>query len=453
MQYRLISYTLFSAALFGLLGLLLLSNCSSKLSHDGNVIFTQVPVKSIQVEQINSIESKYAPAMKIAMAKISEGLEEIDVLTSDFYSARAPEISYDGKMMVFSAQKAEGNPWQIWTMKLEDKAYVQVTESRTNCTDPTWLPNGDIAFSKLITDDKSLKYHALHTIGAKGCCEQRITFQPHEDVNASVMHDGRLLFASKQIFPEQDSFKYLALRPDGTKAEVFHLADASSDILGKAIELQKKVVFTESNVMTTVRFNRPLHSKEAVLNQTADKVNAICSYDDENVLITVKKTIELTYGLALININNPSQVDFYYNDSEYHIIEAVVVNERQVPRKLPSRVNAELNSGFFFSMNTDASDIEAEGKTDKVQVLGMNDIIGETPVAEDGSFYLELSADRPVRFQTIDENGAVLRGPSSWMWVRPNERRGCVGCHQDREIAPDNVVPKAMEKAPFAMIR
>ena len=104
-------------------------------------------------------------------------------------------------------------------------------------------------------------------------------------------------------------------------------------------------------------------------------------------------------------------------------------------------------------MNTDASDIEAAGKTAKVQVLGMKEILGEAPVEEDGSFYLEVEPDRPIRFQTINEKGEVLRGPSSWMWVRPNERRGCVGCHQDREISPGNVVPLAVEKAPFAMTR
>jgi hypothetical protein len=80
-------------------------------------------------------------------------------------------------------------------------------------------------------------------------------------------------------------------------------------------------------------------------------------------------------------------------------------------------------------------------------------MIGETEVAEDGSFYLELKADQPVRFQTLNDSGDVLRGPSSWMWVRPNERRGCVGCHEDRELTPENVVPLAIEKAPVAMIK
>ena len=60
------------------------------------------------------------------------------------------------------------------------------------------------------------------------------------------------------------------------------------------------------------------------------------------------------------------------------------------------------------------------------------------------SFYIELDADMPVRFQTIDKDGEVLRGPSAWIWLRPGERRSCIGCHEDRELAPENKVPEAL---------
>ena len=429
------------------------AGCKKNLSHEGKIIFTQLPVKSAGAKLINSLENKYAPNMKIAMANRSDRLENIQILTAEFYSARAPEISYDGSTMVFSAQKTKGEPWQIWTMNLESKEFVQVTESRTNCTDPVWLPNGDIAFSKLVTDDNSLKYHALHTITIGGCCEERITFQPHEDVNSSILNDGRILVASKQMYPDPGSYKFIALRPDGTKAELFHMTEAKSHILGKAVELNGTVYFSKTSELSSVKFSRPLHSEEFVISKDRGDVIAAAAIDDKNLMITIMKPDERTYGIGTINLDDPYQEDFYYNDSEYHIIEAVVVIERVVPRKLPSRVNPEMNSGFLFSMNADASDIDVNGKTSMVQVLGMYDTIGATAVEEDGSFYLELTADQPVRFQTLDESGSILRGPSSWMWVRPNERRGCAGCHQDREVAPENVVPKAMNKAPLALIR
>lgn len=453
MQFRFKSYSHIPGAIL-IIGFLVLAGCSKKLSHEGKVVFTQIPVSSVDVEHINTIENKYAPSMKIAIAEMDEGLQNINILTSEFSSARSPEISFDGLMMVFSGQKDDGDPWQIWKMDLETKEIYQVTESRTNCTDPTWIPNGHIAFSKLVTDVKALKYHALYTIGADGCCEERITFQPHEDVNANVLHDGRIIVASRQVYPKEGPFKYLTIRPDGTKAEVFYLANDMSNKISKAVENEDGLVlFSEHDAMNSINFSRPLHTKNSIELKPDDLINSIFLYEKNELLISIKKQVERSYGLALINLEQPAEFSFYYNNSEYHAMEAAIVRSRATPRNLPSRVNHEMNSGYFFSMNVDASDIVAQGKTTKVQVLGMNDMIGEASVSEDGSFYLKLAADRPVRLQTLDEKGKVLRGPSSWMWVRPNERRGCAGCHQDREISPENIVPKAMEKAPITMIR
>lgn len=429
-------------------------SCDQQLPHKDKVVFTQIPVKAVTVDQLESRDFKYGPGMTIAIAEMDESLNNIEILTASFHSARSPEISYDGKIVVFSAQKTEGDPWQIWTLDFENNEFIQVTDSRTNCTDPTWLPNGDIAFSKLLTDEQALKYHALFTIGFGGCCEQRITFQPHEDVNATVMHDGRILVASKQVYPEIGPLKYLALRPDGTKAEVFHLAAMSSSSMSKVSEdADGKVLFVEGGTLMSVKFSRPLHTKNTIISQDKALINSIFSLDDNRILTSIKNPAERTFGIAILKASDLSKTDFYYNDSEYHAIEAVIVQEHPTPKILPTRVNPDMDSGYFICMDTDASQIEVNGETAKVQVLGMSKVLGEASIEEDGSFYLELEADKPIRFQTLDAQGEILRGPSSWMWVRPNERRGCVGCHQDREIAPENVVPKAMEKAPFAMIR
>ncbi|MCK5279305.1 MAG: hypothetical protein KAK04_12215, partial [Cyclobacteriaceae bacterium] len=342
----------------------------------------------------------------------------------------------------------------IWKLNLRDKSVMKITDSRTNCTDPTWLPDGKIAYSKLVTDDKALKYHALFTIGQNGCCEERISFQPHEDLNASVMNDGRILFASKQVFPENGPLKYLAMRPDGTKAELFYLPENEEKSLGKASDnFNGKVLFSESGNLISIMFSRPLHTNNTLRANDLGLIQSVFFIGNEDVLISIKKSNERSFGLMIVDISKSDSENFYFNNSEYHAIEPIIVMLRSIPKKLPSRVNASVESGYFICMDSENSEIEIDGETSKVQVLGMTKVLGETAVEDDGSFYLELIADRPVRFQTLNDSGEILRGPSSWMWVRPNERRGCVGCHENREIAPGNAVPKAIEKAPFAMIR
>jgi hypothetical protein len=48
----------------------------------------------------------------------------------------------------------------------------------------------------------------------------------------------------------------------------------------------------------------------------------------------------------------------------------------------------------------------------------------------------------------LDENGKVMDQSCEWMWIRPNERRGCVGCHENHEQTPENRIPMAVKKLP-----
>ena len=73
----------------------------------------------------------------------------LKVLTEDFYSACAPDISYDGKFMLFSGQQKQDEPWQIWEMNLDNLKYRRITSFNENCTDPAYLPGERLVFSKL----------------------------------------------------------------------------------------------------------------------------------------------------------------------------------------------------------------------------------------------------------------------------------------------------------------
>jgi hypothetical protein len=80
--------------------------------------------------------------------------------------------------------------------------------------------------------------------------------------------------------------------------------------------------------------------------------------------------------------------------------------------------------------------------------MGIDSSMGIIRVEKDGSFYLKVVADQPFKIRTLDDNNQVVSGTCSWLWLRPNERRGCVGCHEDKEVAPMNQVPLAVKKEP-----
>jgi hypothetical protein len=85
--------------------------------------------------------------------------------------------------------------------------------------------------------------------------------------------------------------------------------------------------------------------------------------------------------------------------------------------------------------------------TVRVEGMGANGdttVLGTAPVEPDGSFFVKVPGDKPIRFALLDEKGAALRQEHGWFWMRKGEQRYCVGCHAGPEHAPDNRVPAVL---------
>jgi len=88
---------------------------------------------------------------------------------------------------------------------------------------------------------------------------------------------------------------------------------------------------------------------------------------------------------------------------------------------------------------------ESRTPLDTVNAATRVRLIGEAPVQPDGSFYLRAPADMPISFQMLDEHGFSLVSMGTWVWVRRGDMRGCIGCHENKELAPENRVPLALK--------
>jgi len=136
-------------------------------------------------------------------------------------------------------------------------------------------------------------------------------------------------------------------------------------------------------------------------------------------------------------------------------------DDHREPRGSSSVVRDELATGQLYCLDSRISDEALTGAIHRVRVIAVKpaaaagtqasiepEVLGETAVEADGSFFLELPARTPFRLATLDERGAVLRTMNTWMWLMPGERRGCIGCHEDRERTPPNRHVLALRKPP-----
>ncbi len=434
-------------------------SCSKRRPEEIKLIVTEVPVSSRLADNPGLASQRYLTGARIVSVRSSKpGSQKI--LTGDFFSACAPEISYDGRFMLFSGQKKESDPWQIWEMDIIKMKYRQVTSGRENCTDPAWLPGDRLIFSKLTLNDTVKSAHCLYTCNSDGSGLKQITFGPDNNLATTVLRDGRVLTLKQQLLPYQADPMLVVMRPDGTKADMFYKG-AGAIITGARETADGKILFIESDnepsmegTLVSISYNRPLHTRINLTSGTDINFNSVTPVGPDNYLVTCLKAGTGNYSLYEFDTEKNSVGRLIFSDPGYDIVEAVQNKEHERPKKLPSEVDQEVKTGLLLCQNINFLNPETPGnssgpsKASKIEVLGIDTTYGIVEVEEDGSFQLKVMADTPFRIRTLDNGDNTVHGPSSWLWIRPNERRGCIGCHEDPEMAPDNIVSLAIRKPP-----
>ncbi|MDR3233075.1 MAG: HEAT repeat domain-containing protein [Planctomycetaceae bacterium] len=154
-----------------------------------------------------------------------------------------------------------------------------------------------------------------------------------------------------------------------------------------------------------------------------------------------------------------------YADPQYSCFEARVLHPRRVPPAVPEdpAVRSSQYTGTLYVQsvfNTQEQRVKKSGRLLRV-VEGLPQVtrhathtipkefawknhggafgrdLGIIPLAADGSFAIEVPADRFIALQVLDSDRNVVGNQLMWMNVRPGENKGCIGCHE----VPDTVVP------------
>ena len=436
----------------------LISSCNR--SKEGFIVVTETYSENIDVDIFTAEAGRLNIQMQLVLIDPEEKGMPGNIISGGFYSACSPNVSYDGKIMVFSAQKKQGDIWQIWKMDLGSLQTDQVTNLEGNSTDPALLPDGRILFSYFTPNDSIKAGYSLYTCNPDGSDLRRITFNPHNYLGSSVLMDGRIITYSQQTFPEKPDQKMMCMRPDGTKAELFYEGTKNNRFLSKVTETAGNIYFIESadsiaknGNLAEISYNRPLHSKKIIGHGNLGSFLSVAKAKQGNLLVSYKNENEKRYSLYDFDFEKGSVCEKIYSSGN-NVIEAVFIQVQDRPRKLPSEVDFGVKTGLLLCQNINLTGLcspetgFSATKAKKIEVLGINKSYGVAEVESDGSIYLKIAADLPFRIQTLDSLDNVVEGPGAWYYLRPNERRGCVGCHEDNEITPANRYSKAVSKNP-----
>jgi hypothetical protein len=426
----------------------ILNSCREK-SGDGMIIFTRID-----------------PGMqpKIAAFKPGRHGDSPFMLTGEFYSAKSAAVSVDGTKMLFSAKKDQNEKWAIWEMELRGRKARKITSFATDCYAPAYLPTGRIIFSKAEASDDNRVALAIFSCNPDGSDVRQVTFNPYAYSALSVLKDGRLLAVCKGLDSEMDRAVYMVIRPDGTKNQLFYRGAEGSSISTRAWETYNgKLVFIESDdsnggsgSLVSITYNRPLHSFTDLSSGIKGGFNSVFPLKSGKYVVAYRKPDTEMHLIYEFDPENRTIGEALCGSNDYDITDVVAIERHTRARKLPSEVDMGVKTGLLLCQDINFSEYNGSGKNDLkkvsyIRIAGKDSTLGEFDAEKDGSFYLKVKSDTPFQIQKIDENGNVIGKSCEWLYLRPNERRGCVGCHEDPEQVPENRIPLAVKKQPVGI--
>lgn len=462
------------------------------------IVAAEVPVRTwetLESDPSGTLRDDICPGARLV--RFSPGKNNAEVLTPNFESACEPEVSFDGKRVLFSGRPSAEAPWNIYELELNTGSIRQITRNVGNARQPRYLsqnyvlgPEDTAWFLISFAGDaageleKDIERPAwdLYSCRLDGSQVTRITYNPATDWDAFLMQDGRLLFAARQdARPDHGArgeMRILELNQDGTDLMVFtgeqgrrvqHMPTVTADGLA---------VFVEADEMSAegggslggVHLRRPQHTYRALTEPGEGRFLTPSPLPEGGLLVSRRAAGQETYRAGRLDPTT-GQWEEWVSSAGRHIIYPRLVAARPIPDGRSSGIRTERPQGQFYVLNINLHDLGERGRLSPeiaprarfVEGLPRRPgehpfespmlprrVLGEAPVESDGSIFVEVPANVPVELQLLDADGLVLRG-CGWIWTRNGIPQGCIGCHEDPELVPSNRLVEAVKKEPVRL--
>ena len=472
------------------------------------VAFVQVPASEAQSagsEIGNSIlGQRYLLGMRVVTAEFGDIVGTARVASNGFTCATDPIFSHDGKRLAFAGKRQPQDPLQVWELAGGAADARRIVACKADCVSPVYMPDGQILFASLLSgeyEEHGGRYSfSLYAMPPDGDSPTRLTFNPSSDFDPTVLPDGRILYSSWQhvgnhhwprgnvammlinsdgtgIFPLTGNHRNPWLKSAGVALAGARIAFIHSDGLDD---------FGAGSLLQT-SMNDAFAPYVPVIRGSHLQVAGVAPLPGSALLISARPAdkADATFGLY---VYEDGAARLLYDTPEYHELAPAVGAPAALPDRRFSTVVSDVPYGYLAILNcyeTDRTDQHhvKDGSVKAVRVIEgkplrraasetptffsvegrekeplirpssatgyiPSRILGEVPPADDGSVYMKVPADRPLRLQLIDQDGFAIVSERAWFWVRPNERRVCIGCHENRELSPNNTTALATRQPP-----
>lgn len=488
---------IYMAGWIGIAGLIALGAPAvpnKSLAPHPRIVFTRVAPQANAPDVVNLAET----FLGAHLVRLSPSGAVAD-LTAGFHSAADPDVSWDGKKILFAGKKTATDLWQIYEMNSDGTGAKPIVQASFNCRQPVYQsmifylddpgPVPQISFAGAPgpeSEDGLGAIWNLYSVRFDGSGLRQLTFNPGRDLDPVMNEDGRLLYSSVQrhslAWGPIGRAVLLGVNLDGSDGAMFAGDEGRQFKRMPAVTPSREVVFVESDKpaadrggnLASVNLRRNLHSYRE-LTKPGDGLYVTPSLlTDDEVLVSKRPASGPgLFSIYRFDLKTGKDVKLYA-DPKHHALQARMLEPHPMPFGRSSVVDEKEPSGKLFALGGYVSDLPASAGYDgklvkRVRLLEgvprkagekaaagdlspylLKRILGEFDIEADGSFHAQVPANIPIQVQTLDANGMALRS-CAWIWVKNKAKRGCVGCHEDGELSPENVFSIGVGKPPHEL--
>jgi hypothetical protein len=348
----------------------------------------------------------------------------------------------------------------------------------------------------------------LYSCKLDGSAVRRLTYNLSSDADPFLMDDGRLLLASWQrarldhgllgrvgLFGVNLDGSDYALYAPYQGRRIKQMPCATKRGLVVFVEADR-VPWDGAGRLSCVEIRQPLHSYRQITRESDGLFHSPSPLPDGRILVSRRPADGSgTHGVWRLDPAT-GKAELVFDDPRFHEIQAKLIHPRDEPDGRSTAVSEEPDSsaltGKLYCLNVYTSDLGpawlAPGLAKRLRVLegvpvesgewrvesgesspttarhsplatlhsplstfngipplAQRRILGDIPLEQDGSFNVEVPANTPIELQVLDADGMALRS-CGWIWVKDYARQGCVGCHEDPEVVPENWFVRALAK-------
>lgn len=375
-------------------------------------------------------------------------------------------------------------------------------------TEPCYLPDGRICFTssrdgRLVQCGDWALVNALYTVNPDGTDPRRITEPKEGEFYPAMLDDGRLIYTRwDYVMKPFNMIQQLwTVRPDGQGAGLAY-GDHYTFSPGPISFFEARQVPGESWVVCNgaahhntgagpvmlVDLNQNRGGPEGMRNLTPE-----VGYPERGpagmsgwfsspfplardyflVCYSMESDDNAAHGYGLYLLDSFGNLELIYRDPARSCYSPMPLRPRPAPRRLPDAVAGvpDVTPTTVFVQDVYAGlegisrgtvkylrVLESHTKDEHCRLMYLDlglksgtdprSVVGEVPIAADGSVAIRLPPRRNYFFELLDAEHTEIRRMKNYVTLQPGESRGCVGCHAQTAPLAARQVPLALQQPP-----